>query len=768
MRALSIARELSLPERVAQILIKRDLDESGLHSFLYSSSAHLHDPFMLPDMGLACDILKDVVENKKNIFIYGDFDADGITSTAVLYMSLLQLNTNVNYFIPNRLKEGYDLSVDAIKEHSGGRDQILITVDCGVKAVSQIKEVRDLFESIIILDHHNPGDELPEADAIVNPKLRSSDYPFTDLAGVGVVYKFLSALSGYYPDIVPDDYLDLVAIGTVADVVDLVDENRSLVKMGLSALSSEERRSGITALLEQANLVSDKITSWHISFIIAPRLNAPGRLSDPDISLKLLISDDIEEAGGYASQIERINTERKKIGNGVYKEAVGMVEEVDDFIVLSNNRWHPGVIGIVASRISEDFLRPTALISEDMSPARGSARSIGGLDLTEALSSQEDKLVRFGGHRDSAGFLIDRENIRDFRSGICRYAEKKLDYDEIQSKMIYDLRCDISEIDCSLIRGIELLEPYGEGNPEPRIYIRGARVVGDSKVVGDNHLKFKITDGVRVLNAIRFNDVGDLGLIKRGVLLNIIGTPLIDTWHGFETVTFKVESFEVTDSFSSICFEFKDYDEIDDIDNSLIIEGEEIRMGGDETGISLKSGIFTRDRDFSGDDMKIGGLSDKMNDIDKAIYLRPPGSRQELGLVAELVGCDGGGIIFAFTDEDIKKEIDSLRGIYPGQDELRILYRKIKEYERGEMKFDDFDEYISELSGDLSSTGVRNGLRIFNSLGLVDMDGGYPAVVNAERTEKVDLEDSAIYRLVRAMRESREEFLSSLRDYFDD
>ena len=510
------ADQLNSPPVLAKILLNRGIENiETARRFLKPELSHLHDPFLLAGMQDAVERIAVAISNKEKILIHGDYDVDGTTATSMLLLFFRNLGQSVDFYIPDRLLEGYGLSEKGMvfaKENGFG---LIITVDCGITAVDEVKLANELGIDVIICDHHQPAEDLPSATAILNPKRPDCTYPFKELAGVGVAYKLLQALRSYLnlDDSTVLEFLGLVSIGSSADIVPLVDENRVIVKHGLQSLS-QTNNIGLSALIDSSGLTDCEIGTGQVVFVLAPRINAVGRMGDAGRAVRLLTSDNKQQAKNIATILESENRHRKSIDEETFSEAYEMVEnnfnpEEENVFVLHKNGWHPGVIGIVASRLVEKFYRPTVMIATDENGrGRGSARSIAGFNIYEALKECEDLMVSFGGHKYAAGLTIEIENIPLLRDKLGQVASERLTADLLKPKLSIDSEIRFGEIDQQLIKLINRMAPFGPKNMRPLFLSKGLQVVGNPSVVGKNHLKFRARQDGIVIDAIGFN-LGD-------------------------------------------------------------------------------------------------------------------------------------------------------------------------------------------------------------------------------------------------------------------
>ncbi len=540
-----LAREVGVPPLVARIMCLRGLDDpSAAAGFLRADIGDLLDPFLLPDMDRAVVRVLRAVQGGEKIRVYGDYDVDGITSTCVLMGVLKGLGADVDYYIPGRLSEGYGVNVDAIEKAAASGTSLLVTVDCGITAVEEVERARQHGMDVIITDHHEPADTLPRAHALVNPKRRDSRYAFPDLAGVGVAYKLASALLRARAGTLdvpppPDELLELVALGTIADVVPLRGENRVLAKHGLARLSAT-RSIGLRALIEKSGLAGREIGVGAVSFSLGPRLNAAGRLGDASLCVDLLTTSSAGRAAHIASVLDRANQERQSLEQAILDEAASMVETVDGqaqdaVLVLAGEGWHAGVIGIVASKLVERFYRPVILISLDGDEGRGSGRSIEAFDLYGGLCECADLLKEFGGHRHAVGLATSRDAVGLLRDRMNDLGRRLLTPEDLARKVECDLEVRFGEVDLATAEGLAVLAPFGVGNPAPTFLSRGVRLVEYRGVgAGAKHLKMKLAQDGVVLDSIGFG-LGNMAptLYARGAAeVDIVYTIEVNQWNG--------------------------------------------------------------------------------------------------------------------------------------------------------------------------------------------------------------------------------------------
>lgn len=508
-KAQMLAKELNVSPYVAKLLLNRGIDTvEKARQFLFIDETDYYDPFLLSDMEKAVTRIKAAITSGERILIYGDYDADGVSSTTVMIYTFEKLGANFSYYIPNRFTEGYGPNEAAFRSAKEEGFSLIVTVDTGISAVHEAEVAKELAIDLIITDHHEAPPILPDAYAIINPKKPGCTYPFKGLAGVGVAFKVAHALLGY----APKDLLDIVAIGTVADLVPLMDENRLIVKEGIQALQMSTKP-GIIALKKVCGINHDKVTTDHIGFAIGPRINAAGRLDSADPAVNLLITDNVEEAEMLVDELESLNRERQSLVTAITKEAILQVEENylssdNKVLVVGGEGWNPGVIGIVASRIVERYYRPTIVLSYDGQAglAKGSARSIEGFDMFAHLSQNRELLPHFGGHPMAAGLTMNLADVDELRRRLNKQAAEVLtDEDYIPIEKI-DFIVKIEDITVDLIQQMDRLAPYGVDNPAPKFMLKDVEIEQMRKIGSDeNHLKISFADNDSILDCVGFH-----------------------------------------------------------------------------------------------------------------------------------------------------------------------------------------------------------------------------------------------------------------------
>jgi single-stranded-DNA-specific exonuclease len=527
--------------------------------FLSPKLGDLHDPFGLPDMEKAVARIERAVRSKERIAIFGDYDVDGISSTCLLHDFFRFIDYPVAYRLPDRLLEGYGIRSDAVRELAAAGVNLIITVDNGSTAVREVEVARELGIDVVVTDHHQPGPVLPPAAAVVNPWAPGSTYPFQSLAGVGVAFKLVWALaqrlsrakklSPPFRDFLLES-LALVALGTISDVVPLLGENRILAKFGLAALARTRRR-GLRRLVSSVLRPGEDLDAGHIGFRIGPRINAAGRLGKADAAIRLLLTDDDAEADRLAAALDGENKRRQEIERRILDEAREQVRKAIDVeraraIVLGGEGWHPGVIGIVAARIAEEFCRPTVLLSLEGDRGRGSARSIAGVDILSALEACSSCLLGFGGHAMAAGLEVEARRLGEVRealNGAIPVAPLDM-VPEIEA----DCEVRLSDLSMDALRELEHLEPHGHGNPEPVFFLGGIDVVGEPRVLGadSSHLAFHVRDRGAVRRAIAFGK-GELypRIAMPGARVSLLLEPQVSSWQGRSDIELRVRELRI-------------------------------------------------------------------------------------------------------------------------------------------------------------------------------------------------------------------------------
>lgn len=538
-----IARKYSISKLIARILVKRNIiEDEKINVFLNPTRKDFYNPFLMPDMEKAVDRIIKAIENNEKIMIFGDYDVDGITSITVLKKFLLDRNANVSQYIPNRLFEGYGLNKDAIAKIAEDKFDLMITVDCGISGVEEVEYANSLGIETIVTDHHEPGEILPNAIAVVDAKRKDNVYPFNQLAGVGVVFKLIQAISQRLNLEEKEylKYLDLVCVGTISDIVPLVDENRVIAKLGLK-LVEVTKNIGLKTLLEVSGY--KQIDSTTISFGIAPRINACGRMGHEQEALKLFLTEDANEAKEIALRLNEYNKERQEIEKRIFEEAVQEIENTDkekDVIVLGKENWHHGVIGIVSSKITDLYFKPSILICFEEKVGKGSGRSIPGFDLYEALSNCNNHISRFGGHSMAVGITVEKDEFEDFKKDFEEYAQNSNIRDIIPIIEI-DETVNLKDINIRDIAELKLLEPFGEANKTPLFLCKNLKIHSIRALSEGKHLKLSLRDDNFWLDAIGFNQGHLTEEYRIGDKVDVVGTLEINQYNGRQSIQINLK-----------------------------------------------------------------------------------------------------------------------------------------------------------------------------------------------------------------------------------
>ena len=529
---------------LATILVNRNIiEEKQVEIFLNPTRKDFHDPYEMPDMDIAVNRIIKAINNKEKIIIYGDYDVDGITSRTVLKRFLKDRGIEADSYIPNRLEEGYGLNKGAVEKIAEKEYKLMITVDCGISAIEEIEYANKLGIETIVTDHHEVGEKLPNAIAVVDCKRKDNKYPFRELAGVGVVFKFIQAIA---QKLGIDEneclkYLDIVCLGTISDIVPLVDENRVIAKLGLK-LVSVTRNLGLRSILNSSGYT--KVDSNTISFGVAPRINACGRMGHAQEALKLFLSQDKEEVNELTKKLNDYNKKRQDIEKEIFNNAIEQIEQQREkernTIVLGGENWHHGVIGIVASKITEMFFKPSILLCFEGEIGKGSGRSIPGFDLYEALTKCTNEIEKFGGHSMAVGITIKKENFEQFKQRFEEIAKEEK-VEEIVPVIQIDAKININEINKEMIESLKNLEPFGEGNKMPIFAFKNLKIDSIRALSEGKHLKLTLKENNYIINAIGFN-MGNLAeMYKIGDKIDIVGVLEINTFGGVDNLQINIK-----------------------------------------------------------------------------------------------------------------------------------------------------------------------------------------------------------------------------------
>ena len=552
----SIKKEFNTSEIIAKVLANRGIESlKSSHNFFNPSNDQLHDPFMMKNMDIAVDRISKNIQNQKPILIFGDYDVDGTTGASLLYLGLKDLNAIVEYYIPHREKEGYGLSAGGIDYAQSVGADLLITCDCGINAFQPVDYANEHGIDIIITDHHIPDKKLPNAYAVLNPKQKGCEYPFKGLCGCGVAFKLISAVSekSGIGQNVGLNYLDLVALATSADMVPILDENRVLVHGGLDQLE-ESKSPGIHQLLVQTGLVGESLNVGKLVFGLAPKINAAGRMGDANRTVELLTTSDKTRAEELASILVRENKRRQLIQEDIVNDAIRLVHSQVDLennkvVIIGSKGWHPGVVGIVASRIKDEFSRPAIVIAFDKEGiGKGSARSIPNLDLYEALSYAAKFLEGYGGHPMAAGLTVHEDKFENFKSLFLRNVNKILTNDDLIPAISIDGEMALTDINSRFMRFLEKLGPFGPGNMRPKFVSRNLSISGQPRLMGNGeHIRFIVSQNGRNYPAVGFKLSSHYEDLIRGVPVDIAYVVEVNQWQGQSNIQLNVRDIQLSD-----------------------------------------------------------------------------------------------------------------------------------------------------------------------------------------------------------------------------
>ena len=549
---LNLFNELKITKTICNILVQRGIsDFNKSKDFFRPQLSQLHSPWMMKDMKLAVNRLQVAFDANEKILVYGDYDVDGTTSVASFFQFIRQIHTSVDYYIPHRYKEGYGISKLGIDFAHENNFTLIVSLDCGTKSVELIEYAKSLGIDFIICDHHMPDDVLPNAVALLNPKQPNCTYPFKELCGCGVGFKLMQALSEtlQLPSESYLQYLDLAAIAIAADIVPIIDENRILAFYGLQKIN-ENPSTGIKALME-LSVIQNKMTISNVVFVIAPRINAAGRMDDAKKAVQLFIEKDFNTAIDIAKLLHTDNTDRKEADLQTTEEALHIIENSNDTLknkttVVFREHWHKGVVGIVASRLIEHYYRPTVVLTKSGDYLAGSARSVTGFNLYEAIHACREYLIGYGGHFAAAGLTLHESNLKAFSNAFEKVVEQTILPSQLIPEIIIDSEILLQDINLSFYNILNQMEPFGPENMRPVFVARKIYNTGFSKIVKEKHVKFSIQQGTTTINGIGFNLASKFNLMEMNRPIDVVFTIDINEWNGNSTVQIKVIDFKLS------------------------------------------------------------------------------------------------------------------------------------------------------------------------------------------------------------------------------
>lgn len=550
-----IKQALGVPDIIAQLLAIRGIKTyDDAKSFFRPTIDLLYDPFLMKDMDEGAERLALAIRKSEKVVVYGDYDVDGTTATACVYTFLKEFGVDADYYIPHRFKEGYGINPEGIQYAHDIGAHLIVSVDCGITAIEEAKEIKAKGMELIICDHHTVGDGIPDAVAVLDPKRPDCNYPFDGLSGAGVGFKLVQATLKKLglPDSIAYKFLDLIAISIASDIVPIISENRILMRAGLQMLQNNPRV-GIKTLMDLIRMPVSDITTSKIVFSIGPRINAAGRMGDASTAVKLMIAESAGEAKSLAKELESINLRRRDKDSKTMEEALAQIDDeldIDDVstLVLYKPDWHLGVIGIVASRLVDMFHRPAIMLSNVEGKIKGSARSIRGFNIYDAMKECEDLLEQFGGHEFAAGLTLEEKNLTEFRRRINQIAYNGLANSSFEPELMVDAKLELAEIDMKFWKLLAQFKPFGPANLRPIFVSEGVQVVGIPTVVGNGHLKMKIKQGNSgVFDAIGFNMHEFLPMVRNGESFSIAYVLEENNWNGRRTLQMRLKDIHLAE-----------------------------------------------------------------------------------------------------------------------------------------------------------------------------------------------------------------------------
>lgn len=716
-QTLSSETALKLSPMIRQLLAQRGIEHpDDVQQFMKPDLQGLHDPSLLSTIDKVKVRIQTAIDQQEKILIFGDYDADGVTSTTVMYKTLQELGAHCHFYIPNRFTEGYGLNENAIRQAAEEVYTVIITVDTGISAIWEASVAKAIGVDLIITDHHEVQEDMPDAFAIIHPKCADT-YPFKELAGVGVAFKLAQYLLGYFPK----HLLDLVAIGTIADLVPLVGENRILAYYGLQQLSRTDNK-GIKALLKQCH-VQGQVTEEDVGFLIGPRLNAVGRLQDADLAVQLLLTDDLIEATEFAEEVQSLNQERQKIVADIFKEAEQLVvnkREMPGVIIVAKEGWNQGVLGIVASRLVTKFERPAIVLSinEDGTHAKGSARSIPAFDLFENCMQIRDLFDAFGGHSQAAGMTISVENLREIEQRLDEQIHAQLTPEQFKQETEISGRIQLSEVNEAFIQEVEQLAPFGRGNPKPLFLLE--HVPAEIRQLGNmkKHVKLQFREDSHAVEAIGFG-MGELFYaISPRAKVSVVGELGINEWNGNKKPQILLKDIKV-DSWQ--LFDQRGKRKLEPIyctkKDKMVVIGETERNGSYPNAMYLAD--YTSEEASRADILVLNILPKQLSDLEVLLHKVQPSQ-----------------IHICFMIEQ-----SAYLQSFPNRTDFKQLYAWI--YKQQKLHMEKELPAISR-SGKWSLDNIQFMVDVFQDLGFIQVNNNFIQI--QPTSEKKDLTTSAVYQ----------------------
>ncbi|MGM0602359.1 MAG: single-stranded-DNA-specific exonuclease RecJ [Bacillota bacterium] len=745
--------------------------------FLESDLKYLSDPFDFKGMQKAVKRLKKAAENKEKIMIYGDYDVDGITSTAIFYLYFKKrFGLEVKYYLPDRKKEGYGLNKDAIEKIAEQNIDLLISVDCGINAVEEVNFAKNLGMDVIITDHHTPEKDNTAAVAVINPHFLQKDHFAADLAGVGVVYKICEALeidNGYNFEEILYKLLPLAALGTVADIAKLTNENRILVKHGLNNMNSDYIP-GLNILIEKLKLNQNEISAGHISYIIAPPLNAAGRIDSAEKALELLITENQNRAEKIAEFLIKINKKRQKKEEKIYQQALQKIEESSDIIegraiILADKRWHSGIIGIVASKLVEKYHLPVILIAvdKDNGTGKGSCRSISSLNMFNILSSCRDNLLTFGGHHGAAGLTIDMDNFLEFKKNFSSFLKENLKKSDFIPRLKVDMMLNLNNISKKFIRNLDKLKPFGIANPSPKFLIRNIEVNNCFRIGREEkHLKFNINNK---LSAVAFN-MGHMAEQIKYSKIDAVCQPEINCWQGRENLQLKLIDIKLSNTSSDKVVAF-DSEKIKIFDyrennNKLLFLKELLNFyQNDNNAVYISSQRLKKT--LSEEFKKVSFFSNHTGckkNIKRLIFYSLPFSLEHLSEILYSIKNRDEKLeaVFLFSKKDIALNKKLINSNCPDRTAVSECYIFLKKEQHNNEDLNIIkNNFLNKDSLQINTENVfEESIEILSQIGLIEVNND-AVFFNDPEENKLDLSNSIRYNKLSRQMEKFDDFVSA-------
>jgi len=793
----SIIKKSKVSGLVARVLANKGLtDLNEIEKFINSDLTNLHSPFLLKDMDMAVKIILNKIQQNQKILIYGDYDADGVTSTAVIYDFLKSVGADVCFFIPDRRLDGYGLNMESLERISFSNYSLVITVDNGISAIEEIKNIRSLGIDVVVTDHHECGEIIPEANAVINPKRSGCEYPFEFLAGVGVAFKLVCALGerlGKNHEEIVQKYIEIVCIGTIGDIVPLIGENRILVKHGLEKISKSSNI-GIKALCEESGIT--KYSAWAVSFMLVPRINAAGRLGGAERAVELFTTNDIETAKNIAYELGQENKNRQEIEAEVLDEVLGKIEKENlntkSIIIVDGENWHHGVVGIVASRVVEKFNKPCIIVSFEEESGRGSGRSLEGVNLFEVLTNCSCYLDKFGGHELAGGVTLSQNNFQLFKLEAEKIVDEITEGKVLIKSIDVESIINIEDLGFSDVNDMELLEPFGMANPAPIFCVESAEIASIRAVGDKKHLKLNIKNGSKQVDSIGFQ-MGELkDLLKVGDKIDLIFSAETSYYAGRNYVQMVIKDlctnneaeyeekyFETLDERIFSCPNKIDADALKTnfIKKNRDFDTIEVFIGSGSKNLFIINTLEVYKKVISFlnkkliNDYEIKYKADNNTETKNIFIVNPILEEVNLSAYDNVILCDAffkadyyGTIISKCRDisvyslyqkDEIKYNLDVLSRIRIDRNHLEAVYKAIKKYSSGNVlklsQSDLLEKLFKEYQLKSNLFSLKKSLEIFNEINLLEnsiQDGMLNISLVPTASKKARLEDSSLYRWI--------------------